>query len=454
MHTFNDFKIKKQLFNAIDELGFTKTTPIQQEAFSPIKAGKDFVGISQTGTGKTIAYLLPIIQELQYSESPHPRVLILAPTRELVIQIVEQVEKLTPYVSLRVTGVFGGSTNMKHHKAAVAQGLDVIVGTPRRLYDLLMANVLSLRSVKKLVIDEVDMMLDFGFKTQLKNIFQHLPEKRQNILFSATMTNYVEELIDEILISPVKVTISISGTPLENISQSSYEVKNFYTKVNLLNYLLKDKEQFNKVIVFVDTKVNADRVLELSDFPFDTAMIHAGKEQNYRVKSLEQFASGEKRILITTDVIARGIDIDDISTVINLNTPFYAENYIHRIGRTGRADKKGEAILFHTEKEAPYKEAIERLMNYSIPAIEFPSEVKQTSQLTPEEKTKRPADIEQSKNRKKARVGGAAFHEKKDKNKKTPGKKLSYNDSVKKKYGKSLRRGDKIQNMKKKRKKR
>ena len=454
MHTFQDFKIKKQLANALEELGYEKTTPIQQKSFSPIMAGKDFVGISQTGTGKTIAYLLPILQELKYSESPNPRVLILAPTRELVIQIVDQIQKLTPYISVRATGVFGGSTNMKHHKAAVGEGLDIIVGTPRRLFDLLMSDVLNLKSVKKVVIDEVDLMLDFGFKKQLQQIFQHLPSKKQHILFSATMTDLVEELIDEILITPVKEVISISGTPLENISQSCYEVKNFYTKVNLLNHLLRDREKFNKVLVFVDTKMNADRVLELTEFPSDTALIHAGKEQNYRVKSLEQFASGEKRILITTDVIARGIDIDDISTVINLNVPFYPENYIHRIGRTGRAEKKGEAILFHTEKEAERKQAIERLMNYSIPAIEFPEEVKQTTQLTPEEKNKPASEIKQSKNRSKLKKGGDAFHEKKDKNKKTNQKKLSYNDSVKQKYGKSLRRGDKIQNMKKKRKKR
>lgn len=453
MHNFQDFKIKNQLLNALDELGYEKTTPIQRESFSPIMAGSDFVGISQTGTGKTIAYLLPIIQDLKFSKSENPRVLILAPTRELVIQIVEQVEKLTPYINLRVTGVFGGSSNMKHHKAAVAEGLDIIVGTPRRLYDLMMANVLNLRSVKKVVIDEVDMMLDFGFKTQLNNIFQHLPEKKQNILFSATMTSYIEELTDEFLSNPVKKTISISGTPLENISQTSYAVKNFYTKVNLLNFLLKDKEALKKVLVFVATKVSADRLYELLEFHSETSLIHAGKEQNYRVKSLESFASDSSRILITTDVIARGIDIDDISTVINFDTPFYPENYIHRIGRTGRADKKGDAILLHTEKEAQQKEAIESLMNYSIPALDFPEEVKITTQLTPEEKSKPIEEIAQSHNR-TTKKAGDAFHDKSAKNSKEQGKKLSYTESVKKKYKKPVRRGDKIQNLKKKRKKR
>ncbi|MGJ8735045.1 DEAD/DEAH box helicase, partial [Zobellia laminariae] len=193
MNTFEDFKIKKQLQKAIVDLGFDEPTPIQQESYSPILGGTDFVGIAQTGTGKTIAFLLPILQDLKYSDQKHPRVLILAPTRELVIQIVEQIEKLTPYLSVRALGVYGGSNNINNQKRAVAEGQDIIVGTPRRLYDLVLANVLRLKSIKKLVIDEVDVMLDFGYKTQLRNIFEYLPTKRQNILFSATMTTYVDQ---------------------------------------------------------------------------------------------------------------------------------------------------------------------------------------------------------------------------------------------------------------------
>ena len=244
MDTFEDFNIKKQLRNAIDELGFSTPTPIQQKAFSPILAGSDFVGIAQTGTGKTLAYLLPILQDLKYSEQQNPRVLILVPTRELVLQIVEQIEKLTTYINIRVLGVYGG-TNINTQKKAIVQGLDVLVGTPRRLYDLALTNVLRLKSIKKLVVDEVDIMLDFGYKTQLNHIFDYLPEKRQNILFSATMTTYVDELISEFLIKPVRVTIAVSGTPLENIEQSCYAVPNFYSKVNLLNHLLIDKEEYS-----------------------------------------------------------------------------------------------------------------------------------------------------------------------------------------------------------------
>lgn len=452
MNTFQDFKIKKQLLNALDDSGYEKPTPIQKEAFSPIMGGFDFVGIAQTGTGKTIAYLLPIIQDLKYSDQQNPRVLVLVPTRELVIQIVEQLEKLTPYITLRVLGVYGGSNNMKSQKKAVAEGVDVIVGTPRRLYDLTLTNLLRLKSIKKLVIDEVDIMLDFGYKTQLNNIFELIPSKRQNILFSATMTNYIEELTDEFLINPVKKTISVSGTPLENISQEAYSVRNFYTKVNLLNHLLSDKDAFSKVLVFVGTKSNADRLFEMLEFPGEVSMIHAGKEQNYRTRSIEDFTSGSSRILISTDVIARGIDIDGIGVVINLDTPLYPENYMHRIGRTGRADKAGKSILLYTEKETALKEAIEGLMNYAIPSVEFPEAVKVSHQLTLEEKD-RPVEIaEQSENRSAAKSGDS-FHEKSAKNTKEVVYTKSYNDRVRKLYKKPVRRGDKIQNLKKKRKK-
>jgi len=219
MNTFNEFNIKKQLRKAVDGLGFEKPTPIQQASYATILAGSDFVGIAQTGTGKTIAYLLPVLQDLKFSEQPQPRVLILVPTRELVIQIVEQIEKLTPYLSVRVLGVYGGSNNIVGQKQALSEGVDVIVGTPRRLYDLALSNLLRLKFIKKLVIDEVDIMLDFGYKTQLKNIFELLPLKRQNILFSATMTSYVDDLTKGFLINPVKKKITKSGKHLDNISQ-------------------------------------------------------------------------------------------------------------------------------------------------------------------------------------------------------------------------------------------
>lgn len=452
MNTFENLKLKKQLKNAIADLGIENLTPIQQESYSSILGGSDFVGIAQTGTGKTFAYLLPILQELKFSDQQHPRVLILAPTRELVIQIVKEIEKLTPYLSIRVTGVYGGSSNIKTQKIAVNDGLDIVVGTPRRLYDLVLANVLRLKAVKKLVIDEVDIMLDFGYKTQLKNIFDHLPEKRQNILFSATMTTYVDQLTDDFLINPTKKTISISGTPLDNIEQKSYAVPNFYTKANLLNLLLQDKEEYNKVLIFVGTKINADRLSEMLEFESEVSTIHSSKEQNYRTKSIEKFENGTSRILIATDVIARGIDIKKISTVISFDTPFYPENYIHRIGRTGRAEQQGKAILFYSEKESVLKNEIEGLMNYTIPIIELPAELEISRQLTPEEKDK-PIDFDAQQLHKNDSEPRPSTQEKSAKNKKEKTKKVPYKTVLKQRFKKPIRRGDKIQNMKKKNKK-
>ncbi len=448
MSTFADFKIKKQLRNALADLKLEKPTPIQQASFSPILGGFDFVGIAQTGTGKTIAYLLPILQDLKFSDQPHPRVLVLVPTRELVIQIVEEIEKLTPNLSVRVLGVYGG-TNIKPQKQAIAQGLDIIVGTPRRLYDLALTSVLRLKSIKKLVIDEVDIMLDFGFKTQLRNIFEYLPAKRQNILFSATMTTYVDELIDGFLVNPVKKTISISGTPLDNISQESYAAPNFYTKANLLNHLLEDKKEYSKVLIFVATKVNADRLFETLNFESEVSVIHSSKEQNHRSKSLEKFDNGTSRILIATDVVSRGIDIEKITTVISFDTSFYPENYIHRIGRTGRAEEQGRSILLYSEKEIPLKDAIESLMKYTIPFSELPKEVEISSQLTPEEnKSVVPEELNDTHF---TPEGGASFHEKSAKNSKEKSVRKSYKKKLKERFKKPIRRGDKIQNMKKKR---
>lgn len=453
MNTFSDYKIKKQLLHALSELGIDKPTPIQQASYSPILAGSDFVGIAQTGTGKTIAYLLPILQELKYSEQPHPRVLIMAPTRELVIQIVEQIEKLTSYITIRAVGVYGGSNNINKQKKALSEGQDIVVGTPRRLYDLVLSNQLGLKQIKKLVIDEVDIMLDFGYKTQLKNLFEHLPNKRQNILFSATMTTYVDELTDDFLLNPVKKTISVSGTPLENISQSCYAVPNFYTKVNLLNYILADKESYAKVLIFVATKLNADRLAETLEFESEISVIHSSKEQNHRTKSIEKFENGTSRILIATDVIARGIDIDKISTVISFDTPFYPENYIHRIGRTGRAEQLGQSILFYTEKEKNLKDEIEGLMNYTIPFNDFPEQVEVSTQLTLEEKDT-PIDQEELYQRNNPMRVEATVQKRSAKNSKVKVARRDYNEILKEKYKRPLKRGDKIQNNKKKNKKR
>jgi ATP-dependent RNA helicase RhlE len=405
------------------------------------------VGISQTGTGKTLAFMLPLLEEFKFSNQVNPRILVLVPTRELVLQLVERIDEFAKYQTVRVVGVYGGA-NINTQKQAVMQGADIVVATPGRLYDLALCRALQLKAIKKLVIDEVDVMLDLGFKFQINNIFELLPERRQNIMFSATMTEEVDTLIDDFFINPHKISIAVSGTPLENISQECYPVRNFYTKVNLLAHLLKNKEEYTKTLVFVSSKKNADRVFENLEEQFvkQLSIIHANKSQNYRIKSIEDFDSGKSRILIATDVMARGLDLDKISHVINFDVPIYPENYMHRIGRTGRAEEKGKTVLFYTENEETDKEAIEELMNYEIPTNEFPETVDVSEQLTPEE---RPRDTKNHNRNMKTNQGSGGFHEKKDKNKKVNqgGK---YRRELAKKYKKPKTRGDKNVNKRKK----
>ncbi len=452
MVSFQDLDLSNQLRNAIEELELVNPTPIQQQAFPVVRSGKDMVGIAQTGTGKTFAYLLPILRDLKFSKQQHPRVLILVPTRELVVQVVDEIEKLAKYITLRVIGVYGG-VNLNRHKEAVAQGSDVLVATPGRLYDLALSNVLKLKSIQKLVIDEVDVMLDLGFRFQLLNIFDLLPQRRQNIMFSATMTADVEALIDDYFIAPKKIAIAVSGTPLENIDQTAYDVPNFYTKMNLLNDLLFDKSEYSKVLVFAPNKRNADRIFNLieEEFPGQVCVIHSNKTQNYRLRSIEEFNNGNHRILIATDVIARGLDLHEISHVINFNPTQYPENYMHRIGRTGRAEKKGKSILFATEKEQEAKKSIEELMNFEIPLVDIPERVEISKQLTEEERPKE--DRQQSANRTSQEyMPGEAFHEKKAKNKKT-NLGGSYRREIAKKYKKPKTRGDKNFNKRNKKRK-
>ncbi|WP_348716694.1 DEAD/DEAH box helicase [Tenacibaculum sp. 190130A14a] len=440
--TFQDLDLSNPLRNAIEDLGFVTPTPIQEEAFPKVRSGNDVVGIAQTGTGKTFAYVLPILRDLKFSKQENPRVLILVPTRELVVQVVEEIEKLAKYMTLRVLGVYGG-VNLNRHKEAVAQGCDVIVATPGRLYDLAVSRVLKLKSIQKLVIDEVDVMLDLGFRFQILNIFDLLPERRQNVMFSATMTEDVEALIDDYFIAPKKIAIAVSGTPLDNIEQSSYNVPNFYTKINLLNELLFDKQEFHKVLVFAPNKRNADRIFNLleEEFPGQNCVIHSNKTQNYRLRSIEEFNKGNHRILIATDVIARGLDLVEISHVINFNPTQYPENYMHRIGRTGRASHKGKSILFATEKEQLAKKEIEELMNYEIPLVDIPEQVEISNQLTEEERPRE--DKSQSANRTSQEyVPGPAFHEKKEKNRKV-NLGGSYKREIAKKYKKPKTRGQK-----------
>ena len=443
--SFQDLNLNTPLYNALDDLGFVTPTPIQEQSFNVVSSGKDMVGIAQTGTGKTFAYMLPILKNLLFSQQENPRVLVLVPTRELVVQVVDEIEKLSKYISNRVLGVYGG-TNINTQKQQIAGGLDILVATPGRLYDLALTRVLQLKSIQKLVIDEVDVMLDLGFRHQLINIFDMLPERRQNIMFSATMTQDVDLIISDFFKNPERVSVAVSGTPLDNIAQGRYDVPNFYTKVNLLNHLLQDKDTFSKVLIFVAYKRMADRLFEhLEDtFNDESCVIHSNKTQNYRLRSIEQFRNGDNRILIATDVMARGLDIDNISHVINFDTPDYPENYMHRIGRTGRAEREGHTFVFSTKKELESLQNIEELMQMEIPLIPFPDTVERSTELLEEERPQ----IKERHNpikRKDEDAPGPAFHEKSEKNlKENLGG--SYKFKIAKKYSKPKTRGDKNYN--------
>ena len=450
MSTFEEFKLSNPLKNAIADLGFERPTPIQSDTFSVILSGKDMVGIAQTGTGKTLAYMLPLLQDMKFSQEPNLRVLVLVPTRELVIQVVEEIEKFAKYSSQRVIGIYGG-VNINTQKQAIAEGADIIVATPGRLYDLALNRSIQLKTVKKLVIDEVDVMLDLGFRFQLTNIFDLLPNRRQNIMFSATMTEEVDVLINDFFIAPAKISVALSGTPLDNISQQCFAVPNFYTKVNLLVHLLRDSELYNKVLIFVSNKRSADRLFEVIEEAYgdESCVIHSNKSQNYRIRSIKQFDEGKNRILVATDVMARGLDLDMISHVVNFDTPHYPENYMHRIGRTGRAEQEGRSLLFYTEKEVEYKEAIETLMDYKIPEIELPAEIEISKRLTPAEQPV----IKEINNPHKASIleeRGDSFHEKSEKNKKV-NEGGSYKRIISKKYKKPKTKGDKNYNRRNKR---
>ena len=440
--TFADLNLNTPLLTALNDLGFTKPTTIQQRVFSVVMSGRDVCGIAQTGTGKTFAYLLPCLRQWKFSKDKSPQVLILVPTRELVTQVVEAVKALTSYMNLVVVGVYGG-TNINTQQAEVLKGLDVLVATPGRLYDLAMNGAFKTKMIKKLVIDEVDEMLNLGFRTQLKNILDFLPPRRQNLLFSATMTEDVEALIEIYFNNPVRVEAAPTGTPLENIIQSVYEVPNFYTKVNLLELLLSEDASMTKVLVFVATKQLADQLYEQLEtkFPGTAGVIHSNKEQNHRFNTVKQFKEGNYRFIIATDIVARGIDVAEVSHVINFDTPEVPENYIHRIGRTGRADKKGIAISFITEKENPMLTAIEELMKYRVPRIPLPGNLVVSTELTEDEKPKIYMKTFPDKLPKKEEVG-PAFHEKSAKNRKV-NVIVKHKDRMMQKYGKPIKRGAK-----------
>lgn len=433
--TFRDLNLKKPLLNALDDLGYLTPTTIQTAGFNVMMSGKDTIGIAQTGTGKTFAYLLPCLCMWQFSKEPHPQILIIVPTRELVTQVVNEVEKLTTYMNVAAGGVYGGA-NINTQASMVLQGLDILVGTPGRIRDLAVSGSLQLKHIKKVVIDEVDETLSLGFRPQLLQIFEFLPAKRQHMVFSATLSEEVSLFLEENLISPVRVEAARAGLPIDKIDQSGYRVSNFLSKVGLLRHVIDCSDTHSKLLIFVSSRSLADILFEQLDVNYTDLLgvIHSNKSQNLRFETVQKFHEGQIRILIATDLIARGIDVTDVSHVINFDIPESPEDYIHRIGRTGRADKNGIAITFVSDKDESALLAIQELIQQKLLLSKVPENVVLTDDLLEFEK---PKIVIPGKTIKLAvrEDRGDSFHEKKAKNKKV-NVRYNHKKAMQEKYGK------------------
>jgi len=424
--TFEELKIAKSILKSLDDIGFVEPTPIQQQAIPKINSGANVVGVAQTGTGKTAAYLLPLLTKLRKPEGRDPRAVILVPTRELSIQVGEDVAELTTRSELRHAAVYGGIGWTKHAEL-LEPGIDILVATPGRLRDLYNNGVLSLKKVKYLVIDEADRMLDLGFMPQLRQLFEILPAKRQNLLFSATFSENVEKLVDEFLDFYEKLEVSPSATPVEQVKQLAYKVPNYRTKLNLIKHLLADAETFSRIIIFVKTKEHADGVYKVvkRKAEGEIRILHSNKAQSTRINAIQAFKKGEVRILITTDVSARGMDASQVSHVINFDVPPDYENYVHRIGRTARAGNLGDAITLIDPSEEWHWKKIEELIRMEIPLQELPESVEEVENDF-EERQQQLREIDRQRKIDDPTYQGA-FHQKK----KREGTKKSFNDKFK-----------------------
>lgn len=420
IQNFEDLKLNRQVLNAIDDLGFSVPTEIQSKAIPIALAGHDLLGIAQTGTGKTLAFATPLIMKVKYAQGEHPRALILAPTRELVIQISGHFESLAKYTDLRIVTLYGG-VGPKTQLKELAMGVDIIISTPGRFLDLYKKGGLYPRGIKTLILDEADKMMDMGFMPQIRNILELIPVKRQNMLFSATMHDRVVKLTEEFLEYPERVEVAPQATVAETIDQVLYEVPNFRTKLNLLSHFLEG-ESFQRVIVFVKTKTSADNIAHYLDRKSmgPVRVIHANKGQNSRINAVDEFKEGNIRLLVSTDVTARGMDVSMVSHVINFDVPLIYEDYVHRIGRTGRAQNEGMAITFANKLEMQHIPSIEALIDETIVRETIPkSVIVEKTPFAEQQEMDRAID----NMRKKADPNfKGAFHEKKRKFKEKPAK--------------------------------
>ncbi len=410
---FAVFELNKQLLMAVEELGYTAPSPIQEKAIPLILQGHDVLGIAQTGTGKTAAYLLPLLMKIKFAQGKDPRCLILAPTRELAMQIDAAISELGKYTDIRHTAIYGG-LGPKAQIEIIRQGLDILVATPGRFMDLYLKGEIIPKQLQYMVLDEADKMMDMGFMPQIRKILEVIPRKRKNLLFSATFQPRVERLSEEFLEAPVRVEITPQATTAMTVSQRLFNVPNFRTKINLLEYLI-EKEEMQRAIVFCRTKEVADNIFKFLQRKVldenQVRVIHANKGQNTRINAISDFREGKIRVLVATDVAARGIDIQEVSHVVNFDVPVIYEDYVHRIGRTGRANNEGEAITFVTPAESYHVAKIEKIIRNTVPVAEIPDAVQLTE--TPfEEQQAMLKEIDNQRKKEDPDFKGA-FHEKK-----------------------------------------
>ncbi|MDH4089908.1 MAG: DEAD/DEAH box helicase [Cyclobacteriaceae bacterium] len=410
--SFGGFNLNKQLLEAVADQGFGSPTEVQQKCIPIILGGQEVIGIAQTGTGKTAAYLLPILMKVKYAQGDEPRALILAPTKELTIQISEHALALAKYMDLRILPIYGG-IGPKTQIEMIRKGLDIVIATPGRFLELYSKGEFPTSQIKFLVLDEADRMMDMGFMHQLRKILEVVPTKRQNLLFSATFSERVEKLSEEFLEFPIKIEVTPQATAATQVEQEIYHLPNRKTKMNFLEYLLQDREVYNRVMIFTRTKEVANNVfhfLERRELG-PVKVIHSNKGQNSRINAVTEFKEGKLRILVSTDVTARGIDVTKVSHVINFDVPVLHEDYVHRIGRTGRAFQEGKAITFATVAELYHIEKIERLIREKIPVKKLPDGLEITK--TPFAETQAMAlDMDWQKRKDDPEFKGA-FHEKK-----------------------------------------
>lgn len=412
--SFSTFNLNKQLLDAVADQNFTTPTEIQVKAIPAIIAGQDIIGIAQTGTGKTAAYMLPLLMKIKYAQGMDPRALILAPTKELVVQIAEHASELAKYTDLRIEPIYGG-IGPKTQIEMIRKGVDIIVATPGRFMEIYLKKELPTASLKVLVLDEADRMMEMGFMGQLRKVLEVIPRKRQNLLFSATFSDKVEQLSAEFLEFPRKIEITPSATPAQRVDQTLYYIPNIGTKLNFLGYLLQKEEEYNRVMIFARTKGSADNVFSyIESKGFGPArVIHSNKGQNSRINAVNEFKEGKLRILVSTDVTARGIDVERVSHVINFDVPVFHADYVHRIGRTGRAFREGTALTFATPAEQYHIDKIEEIIREKIPVKKLPAEVTVVS--TPYAEAQNMArDIDFQKRKEDPDFKGA-FHERKNK---------------------------------------